>query len=75
VKISPGIHGHCACPPENWFVFARRCNHSAFNGYHMTLSDYSGIQCHRCLHVWRSKAKYVDGLPDGPLTNQKEDTQ
>jgi hypothetical protein len=45
---------------------ARRCNYSAFNGYHFTPSRYSTVICIRfgCHGTWRSKEKYVDSLPD-----------
>ena len=39
-----------------------KCNHSAFNGYHYTPSDYSTVYCKRCGAVWRTKAKFVDQL-------------
>lgn len=47
-------------------VTQRNCNYSAFNGYHYTPSDYSQVVCLRpgCNGSWRSKADYVDGLPD-----------
>lgn len=47
-----------------WVVLQRKCNHSAFNGYHWTPSDYSCLRCTECGRVWRTKAAYVDGLPD-----------
>ena len=40
-----------------------KCNHSAFNGYKYTPSDYSTVRCKRCGGVWRTKAKFVDQLP------------
>lgn len=47
-------------------VTQRRCNHSAFNGYHRTPSDYSNVVCTRkgCWGTWRTKASYVESLPD-----------
>ena len=59
----------CQCPGpitirmDNWRVVDYHCNHSAFNGYHRTPSDYSSICCLACGRYWRTKAKYVDGLP------------
>lgn len=50
-------------PGRLWRVLQYRCNHSAFNGYHCTSSDYSSIQCLRCGSVWRTKAPYADSLP------------
>lgn len=47
----------------NWRVVQYRCNHSAFNGYRPTYSDYSAIVCTACGRRWRSKADYVDALP------------
>lgn len=65
----------CTCPKvdmrgsprlRHWWVLQRRSNHSAFNGYHYTPSDYSSVQCRVCMGVWRTKAKYVQQLPDRP---------
>jgi len=53
-----GIHGHCECDRKYWRVVDWKCNHSAFNGYHTTPSDYSALVCLRCLHHWRTNAKY-----------------
>jgi hypothetical protein len=51
---------------EHWVVLQRKCNFSAFAGYHFTPSDYSAVQCQApgCNRVWRTKAAYVDKLPD-----------
>lgn len=58
----------CRCPERkkpvkdrNWVITQYRCNHSAFNGYHYTPSDYSTIHClgDRCPGCWRTKANYV----------------
>lgn len=45
---------------------ARKGNRSAFNGYRWTPSDYSEVRCTVCGRSWRTKAKYVDALPDAP---------
>ena len=47
-------------------VSMRNCNYSAFNGYQYATSDYSQVVCTRngCHGTYRSKAKYVDTLPD-----------
>lgn len=45
-------------------VLDRKCNYSAFNGYHRTRSDYSAIRCVETGAIWRTKAAYVDELPD-----------
>jgi uncharacterized protein CbrC (UPF0167 family) len=55
-----------------WVVIARRCNHSAFNGYHFTPSEYSEIFCPRCRAMGRTKAKYVSQLQDGRVTPLKD---
>jgi hypothetical protein len=47
---------------ENWRVRQYKCNHSAFNGYRYTPSDYSSIHCLECGRAWRTKAKYVDEI-------------
>lgn len=64
-------HGRrCVCPKyedhrerKNWRVTQYRCNHSAFNGYHRTFSDYSEVCCTKCHQFWRTKAAYVYDLP------------
>lgn len=45
-------------------VTARRCNYSAFNGYHRTPSEYSEVWCVDTRMVWRTKSAYVDQLPN-----------
>lgn len=64
----------CNCPEKkipiesrNWEILQYRCNHSAFNGYHWTASDYSAIRCCSCGSVWRTKALYVHTLGLSPL--------
>jgi hypothetical protein len=55
----------CRCPSldrSKWRITQFRCNHSAFNGYRRTPSDYSGIRCLECGSFWRTKAKYVEEL-------------
>jgi hypothetical protein len=53
---------------DSWAVVNRKCNFSAFNGYHWTYSDYSLVLCDPdlggCGRRWRTKAAYVDDLPD-----------
>lgn len=51
-----------------WYVVQRNYNQSAFNGYRRTPSDYSLVRCNApgCMGVWRTKATYVDTLPDQP---------
>lgn len=59
----------CRCEERNkpveerdWEVLQLYCNHSAFNGYHCTSSDWSSVVCNVCGALWRTKAKYVDSL-------------
>lgn len=47
---------------RDWVIWQYRCNHSAFNGYHYTPSDYSAVHCNQCIGAWRTKAAYVDVL-------------
>ncbi len=50
---------------RDWVVTQYRCNHSAFNGYHYTPSDYSTVVCNRCRACGRTKAAYVGSLKRG----------
>lgn len=50
----------------SWVVVMRKCNYSAFSGYHYTPSAYSGIRCTACNRYWRTKAAHVASLPDAP---------
>jgi len=61
----------CNCPERkkplaqrNWVVSQRNHNRSAFNGYHYTPSAYSTVTCRGCHGFWRTKAAYVNQLPD-----------
>lgn len=61
----------CQCPERDkpveerdWVVWQRKCNHSAFNGYKYTPSDWSSVACNQCRCSWRTKAKYVNKLRD-----------
>lgn len=63
-------HIPCSCGRKkgdhtDLVVVQYKCNHSAFNGYAYTRSDYSQVRCTRpgCLGSWRTKAAYVDDLP------------
>ncbi len=53
----------CKCKPRNLVIIDYRCNHSAFNGYHRTPSDYSCLRCLTCGSYFRTKADYVRSLP------------
>lgn len=63
--MSGGDACKCGAGRPAWVVVQRRCNRSAFNGYRKTPSDYSQVRCCACHSVWRTKAAYVDSLPDG----------
>lgn len=52
----------------HWVVTVRKANYSAFNGGRRTPSDYSEVRCPKCSGVWRTKAAYVDDLPDEERT-------
>jgi hypothetical protein len=67
--MSGGYACHCEerdkpIAERAWFVTQRRCNHSAFSGYHYTPSAWSTIRCPVCRTVWRTKASYVNQLKD-----------
>lgn len=63
------MKGLCNHAKDNWVVLQRKCNYSAFNGYHYTPSAYSTVKCNFCGAVWRTKAAYVgDLLDDGVVT-------
>jgi hypothetical protein len=64
-KAGPGC-GKCSGPDPDVMVVQRMCNHSAFNGYHRTPSDWSSVRCLWCDSTWRTKAKYVSVKPDAP---------
>jgi hypothetical protein len=53
-----------------WVVTQRKCNHSAFNGYHYQYSQWSAIVCLGvgCPAAWRTKAAYVAQLADAKHT-------
>lgn len=64
---------NCKCPERakpvaerSWYVVARNCHHSAFNGYHQTSSDWSTVRCAACCCIGRTKAGYVPQLPNAP---------
>jgi hypothetical protein len=59
-----GRKAPCGCDRSYLRVHLRRHNRSAFNGYRLTPSPYSGVVCMNCWHTFRSKAAYVDELPN-----------
>ena len=67
----------CHCPERAkpvreraWRVIDRLCNHSAFNGYRCTGSDYSLVKCLVCGALGRTRASYVDELQDAGRENR-----
>lgn len=57
----------CVCKTKdkrNWVVRHYKHNHSAFQTpkYGAHSSDYSMVQCKKCLRIWSTKATYVEGL-------------
>ena len=57
---------------RDWVVIDRYCNYSAFSGYRRTSSDYSCVHCRSCGHFWRTKADYVDLIPNGTWKDKRE---
>ena len=55
---------HKPIAERNWRVLQYRCNHSAFNGYHYTPSNWSTVACYGpgCTGCGRTKAKFVEQL-------------
>lgn len=48
----------------HWVVVQRNCHASAFAGYRVTWSRYSGVRCLECGAFWRTAARYVGRLRD-----------
>lgn len=61
--MSKGIR--CKCNNPRWEILHYKHNHSAFQypKYGEHYSDYSTVICRNCGSVWRTKANYVDKLP------------
>jgi hypothetical protein len=69
-------HMPCTCSGprkeriKNWFVpvGCRNINYSYFEKPKGSahVSDYSTVRCSKCQMLMRSKAKFVNSLPDGP---------
>ncbi len=53
------MKGKCSHRTCRLHVLCRKHNHSAFNGYRLTPSEYSLVQCLDHLTLWRTKAAYV----------------
>jgi hypothetical protein len=62
------MHQEFACTDRRhkpqWRVLQRHYNRSAFNGYRVTPSAYSLVQCLKCDRIWRTRAAYVADLED-----------
>ena len=65
--VVPCMRDHRAA----WVVVHRKCNYSAFSGYHFTPSDYSLVRCGTCGRRWRTRAAHVDDLPDAREEQEK----
>ncbi len=67
-RIRDPLSGGTSClDPEHrpqWYVTVRKANYSAFNGGRRTRSRYSEVRCPACPTFWRTRAAYVDSLPD-----------
>lgn len=63
----------CKCDKPDWEVIQYKCNYSAFEYparcYHK--SDYSLVHCKNCEAYWRTKAKYVDELPEKDRSDER----
>jgi len=62
----------CKCPERDKPVAESRVMAATvddhpltFSGYHRTPSEYSTVHCRCCRAIGRTKAAYVDQLPDG----------
>lgn len=49
---------------RRWRVALRHGSASAFNGYRWAPSDFSEVRCLWCCAIWRTRAAYVECLPD-----------
>lgn len=49
---------------RRWGVSQKHCRCSAFDGYQVMYSDYSAVHCLECGAVWRTKANFVETLPN-----------
>lgn len=56
----------CKCNNPDWEVVQYKCNYSDFEypKGKCHRSEWSGVVCNSCGAYWRTKAKYVDSLPE-----------
>lgn len=64
--MSQGVSCKDPAHKPSWFVTQRNQRCSAFDGYHPMWSEYSCVRCPICPTAWRSKAAFVDKLPNAP---------
>jgi hypothetical protein len=59
---------------NNWVVIHRNHNHSYFESPKGAehYSDYSEVVCTKCSGSFRTKANYVDELPNGRWNGKKQ---
>jgi hypothetical protein len=67
-RTRPGPLG----PAHRHVVTVWRANYSAFSGYRWTSSAYSEVWCIDTHQVWRTKAAYVDDLPDATPDDKRK---
>ena len=54
---------------RKWRILQYKCNHSAFNGWRYTRSDYSEITCLRCRMGGEQKQIMWNNRPGIPRAN------
>lgn len=52
----------CHCGDDHLRVIHYRHNHSVFERGHFAISNYSEVQCQKCLTRWRTKAEWVKAI-------------
>ena len=68
--MSGGTACHCAerkkpVAERLWECRQYKSNHSAFNGYHFTSSDWSSVHCAVCGALWRTTALWAGMIHQG----------
>lgn len=61
----------CTAKDHDHVVTQRHENHSAFNGYHRTPSNWSEVRCLQTGNRWRTKAGYVAELRDATVEEDR----